>query len=104
MRADWTFIAFASMSVMFGVQPGHAQCRQADAASSASPPAAPVRPVTHDYYGTKVMDPYRYMENLQDPEVQAWMKAQKLAIRPAGIPAAQTVARFSGTRPPGLVL
>jgi prolyl oligopeptidase len=35
-----------------------------------------VRPVTDDYYGTKIVDPYRYMENLKDPEVQAWMKAQ----------------------------
>jgi prolyl oligopeptidase len=41
-----------------------------------SPPVAPVRPVTDDYFGTKVADPYRYMENLKDPEVQAWMKAQ----------------------------
>jgi prolyl oligopeptidase len=39
-------------------------------------PVAPVRPVTDDYFGTKVVDPYRYMENLQDPKVQAWMKAQ----------------------------
>jgi prolyl oligopeptidase len=41
-----------------------------------SPPMAPVRAVTDDYYSTKVADPYRYMENLKDPEVQAWMKAQ----------------------------
>lgn len=39
-------------------------------------PVAPVKPVTTDYYGTKVVDPYRYMENLKDPKVQAWMKAQ----------------------------
>lgn len=39
-------------------------------------PVAPVRPVTTDYYGTKIVDPYRYMENLKDPKVQAWMKAQ----------------------------
>jgi prolyl oligopeptidase len=35
-----------------------------------------VRPVTDDYFGTKAVDPYRYMENLKDREVQAWMKAQ----------------------------
>jgi prolyl oligopeptidase len=35
-----------------------------------------VRPVTDDYFGTKVVDPYRYMENLQNPEVQAWFKGQ----------------------------
>jgi prolyl oligopeptidase len=37
---------------------------------------APVRPVVDDYYGTKVVDPYRYMENLKDPEVQTWFKGQ----------------------------
>ncbi len=41
-----------------------------------SPPLAPVRLVTETYYGTKVADQYRYMENLSDPEVQAWMHAQ----------------------------
>jgi prolyl oligopeptidase len=41
-----------------------------------SPPVAPVRPVTDDYYGTKIVDPYRYMENLQDPEVQSWIRAE----------------------------
>lgn len=46
------------------------------AQSPAGPPKAPVRPVTTDYYGTKVVDPYRYMENLKDPKVQAWLKAE----------------------------
>src|SRR5437660_806128 len=41
-----------------------------------SPPTSPVRPVTDIYYGTKVVDPYRYMENLADPEVQSWIKTQ----------------------------
>jgi len=41
-----------------------------------SPPTAPVRPVADIYYGTKVVDPYRYMENLAEPEVQSWIKAQ----------------------------
>jgi prolyl oligopeptidase len=41
-----------------------------------SPPVAPVRNVPDTYYATVVDDPYRYMENLSDPEVQAWIKAQ----------------------------
>jgi prolyl oligopeptidase len=49
---------------------------QAANASSPSPPSAPVRPVTDTYYQTKVTDPYRYMENLADSEVQSWLKAQ----------------------------
>ena len=40
------------------------------------PPAAPVRPVVDEYHGTKVTDPYRYMEDLGNPEVSGWMKAQ----------------------------
>ncbi|MGH7670369.1 MAG: hypothetical protein ACRENQ_12845, partial [Gemmatimonadaceae bacterium] len=32
--------------------------------------------MTDTYFGTKVVDNYRYFENLKDPEVQGWMKAQ----------------------------
>ncbi|MBV9084240.1 MAG: hypothetical protein JOZ62_16305, partial [Acidobacteriaceae bacterium] len=42
----------------------------------ALPAAAPIRAVVDDYHGVKVSDPYRYMENLQDPEVQSWFKTQ----------------------------
>ena len=53
-----------------------------------SPPAAPLKPVVGDYYGTKVSDPYRYMENLQYPAVQSWFKLQNDYARGvlAGIP------------------
>ncbi len=40
------------------------------------PPAAPVESVTNTYFGTAVVDPYRYMENLSNPNVTAWMKLQ----------------------------
>ncbi|MBV9624327.1 MAG: S9 family peptidase [Acidobacteria bacterium] len=39
-------------------------------------PKTPVRNVTEDYFGTKVSDPYRWLEKSDDPEVVAWMKAQ----------------------------
>src|SRR5580704_7854131 len=45
------------------------------------PPVAPVRVVTEDYFGTKVSDPYRYMENLTDPEVAKWFKEQNAYTR-----------------------
>ena len=32
--------------------------------------------MTTDYFGTRVVDDYRYMEDLGDPQVKAWMKAQ----------------------------
>ncbi|AOK30390.1 MULTISPECIES: prolyl oligopeptidase family serine peptidase [Burkholderia] len=64
-KAVWIMTLATSLSV-------------AAAASFAAdgPPVAPVRPVTTTYFGTPVVDNYRYMENLKDPEVQAWMKAQ----------------------------
>jgi prolyl oligopeptidase len=45
-------------------------------AGAAAPPVAPVKPVTDTYFGTPVTDDYRYLENLEDPQVQAWMHAQ----------------------------
>ncbi len=44
--------------------------------SLAAPPVAPVENVTNTYFGTAVVDPYRYMENLSNPNVTAWMKLQ----------------------------
>jgi prolyl oligopeptidase len=48
----------------------------AGSAELAAPPVAPVREVIDDYHGTKIADPYRYMEDLKNPETLAWMKAQ----------------------------
>lgn len=40
------------------------------------PPVAPVRLVTNNYYGTEVVDPYRWMEDAGSVEYQNWMKQQ----------------------------
>ena len=48
----------------------------AAAQTAAKPPVAPVRPVTETVFGTRLVDPYRYMETPGDPETLAWMKAQ----------------------------
>ncbi len=39
-------------------------------------PIAPIEPVIDNYFGTDVVDNYRYMENLNDPTVKKWVKAQ----------------------------
>ena len=43
---------------------------------AAPPPPPPVRDVTETHFGVTVHDPYRYFENLEDPEVAAWIKEQ----------------------------
>ncbi|MEP7063120.1 MAG: prolyl oligopeptidase family serine peptidase [Betaproteobacteria bacterium] len=40
------------------------------------PPAAPIGETTDVYFGKTVADPYRSLEDLKDPQVAAWMKAQ----------------------------
>jgi len=40
------------------------------------PAPLPPKEVVDTHWGTKVSDPYRFLENVSDPAVQAWMKAQ----------------------------
>ena len=40
------------------------------------PPAAPTHPVTDDYHGTSVVDPYRWLEDAKSPQTRAWIDAQ----------------------------
>ncbi len=47
----------------------------------AQPPATPVRPVTDTYHGVTVVDPYRWLEKDQDPEVKAWSDAENAYAR-----------------------
>src|SRR5215469_6331904 len=42
----------------------------------ASPPNTPTHEVMTTYFGTKINDFYRWLEDLKSPEVAAWMKAQ----------------------------
>lgn len=39
-------------------------------------PVAPVKIVTDEYFGQKIDDPYRYMEDMNDPIVKTWFKGQ----------------------------
>ncbi len=51
-------------------------------------PATPKRPVTDEYFGVKVTDEYRWLEEWSDPAVRAWSDAQNAAARGvlAGLP------------------
>ena len=47
-----------------------------------APPVAPVRPVTDTYFGTEVVDPYRWME-AGGPELLDYMKAENTVTQQA---------------------
>jgi prolyl oligopeptidase len=46
-----------------------------------APPDTPKRPVTDKYYGVKVTDDYRWLENWDDPAVKQWSAAQNARTR-----------------------
>ena len=43
---------------------------------AATPPTAPERPVLETHFGTPLSDPYRYFENVKDPEVMTFLESQ----------------------------
>lgn len=45
-------------------------------AAASQAPVARVQPVTDDYYGTQVVDPYRWMESGRDPDWMPWLEGQ----------------------------
>ncbi len=61
------------------------------------PPLAPQRPVIDDYFGTKLTDPYRWMESL-DAETLDWIRAQGRYTRAVldSIPARAAFAKELG--------
>jgi len=51
------------------------------AAVTAGPPETKKMPVTDTYHGVEVTDPYRWLEDSSDKEVQAWSEAQNAYAR-----------------------
>jgi len=69
-------LLFSTFVLVAGLVIAESTGLRSQVVAPSSPPVAPVRPVTEDYFGVKVVDPYRYMENLKDPQVEAWFKGQ----------------------------
>jgi prolyl oligopeptidase len=78
------YSAIAAAAVFSVALPGfvsHAAAGPGADSVNAGPPVAPVRMVTDEYFGVPVPDPYRYMEDLGNPEVAAWFKGQDAYAR-----------------------
>jgi prolyl oligopeptidase len=73
-----------------GSGPGGKPMRTATETAVGLPPIAPnlVYPITarvevsDDYHGTRVADPYRWLENLDSPQVRDWVNAQNALSQP----------------------
>ena len=51
------------------------------AANIMPPPTTKAEPVTDDYHGTKITDPYRWLENQNSPETRQWLDGQEKYAR-----------------------
>ncbi|MCU1275980.1 MAG: prolyl endopeptidase [Bryobacterales bacterium] len=71
------------MHIPFGRARGALACAAFLALMSraAGPPPAPKKPVTDIYHGVKVVDDYRWLEDINDPAVRAWSDAQNRDAR-----------------------
>jgi prolyl oligopeptidase len=73
------------------------------AGDGSKPPASPTHPAASTLHGVKVDDPYRWLENPNDPAVQAWIAAQNqhtetvLAAMPDGNAMTQRVQQLAVT-------
>jgi prolyl oligopeptidase len=56
-------------------------CASPSFAMDKGAPAAPREPVQDVYFGVKVTDPYRWLENGADPRVKAWAQAEDARAR-----------------------
>lgn len=88
-------LATAAVAPAFGF-------RAHGAEQAAAPPVAPERPVTDDIFGTKVTDPYRWMETPGSAEFQDYLRAQNSYARavlgriPGRAALAQAIAHYTG--------
>src|SRR4051794_21546941 len=66
----------------------------AGVSAQTAPPRAAIRETVDDYHGKKISDPYRWMENMESPEFQSWLKGQNEYARAtlAGIPGREQIA------------
>jgi len=62
-------------------------------AGALQPPRTPRRPVTETHHAVEVVDPFRWLEDSQSPEVKSWTDAQGAAARAYldGLPGAKEI-------------
>jgi prolyl oligopeptidase len=90
LLAACTGAQFGNREPQPGAGPGGKPMRTATETALGLPPIAqaPVYPVTarvgvsEDFFGTKVADPYRWLEDLGSPAVVQWVGAQNAVSRP----------------------
>ncbi|HTV04437.1 MAG TPA: prolyl oligopeptidase family serine peptidase [Acidobacteriaceae bacterium] len=69
-------IALTCVCLSFNLHAQQGVVHGRDGITLPPPPVAAVKPVTDDYFGTKVVDDYRWLEDAKSPETIAWIKEE----------------------------
>src|SRR5215468_11095260 len=70
-------LAFVAVSISMPLRPAQAQRNgDGDGSPRLTYPETKKVDVVDDYFGTKVADPYRWLEDDKSPEVEAWVEAE----------------------------
>jgi prolyl oligopeptidase len=84
LRVPVRTLLLLGLAVSLFVLPGYAQSPATGAAPARAAfayPPAPEGDLVEDYHGTKVADPYRSLENPDDPTTIAWVDAENALTR-----------------------
>jgi prolyl oligopeptidase len=78
MRSLAAGLAFIALTIVLTgaahAAPGPSATASTSAHAASGPPVAPRKPVVDDYYGTKVTDDYRWMEDRHAPSFEQWCR------------------------------
>lgn len=80
-RSAFYVTAAAGSAALFAASLSSAVADPAPAWPPFTPPATRTVEVEEEWHGIKVRDPYRWLEDTESPEVQAWIDAQANAAR-----------------------
>src|SRR5579863_4470866 len=101
------FVFFAGLLVCATAQSQTIHGR--DGITLPPPPAVEARPVADDYFGTKIVDSYRWLEDAKSPETRAFIDAQnaytarylkQARIRPDAVDDLDALENVSSTSAP----
>ena len=80
--AGLAVIAFTIVVITAAHAPhGHSAPASTSAHAAVGPPVAPREPVVDDYFGTKVTDDYRWMEDRHAPSFEQWCRGESRYAR-----------------------
>src|ERR1700678_4057888 len=71
-----TFALLALFALALHAENPASTIRGGDGVTLPSPPPTSTHPVTDDYQGMQIEDPYRWLEDAKSPQTRAWIDEQ----------------------------